>query len=51
MELPLPVRYKDVLLDYGYRIDLLLSADLIVEIKLVETLLPITRRKFSLTCG
>src|SRR5438552_18700773 len=41
MELPLPVRYKDVLLDCGYRIDLLVSADLIVEIKSVETLLPI----------
>jgi GxxExxY protein len=41
MELPLPVRYKDLLLDCGYRIDLLLSGDLIVEIKSVETLLPI----------
>jgi GxxExxY protein len=35
------VRYKDVLLDCGYRIDLLVSTDLIVEIKSVETLLPI----------
>jgi len=33
MELPLPVRYKNILLDCGYRIDLLVSADLIVEIK------------------
>jgi len=41
MEMPLPVRYKDVLLDCGYRIDLLVSADLIVEIKAVEMLLPI----------
>jgi GxxExxY protein len=41
MEMPLPVRYKDILLDCGYRIDLLVSADLIVEIKSVETLLPI----------
>jgi GxxExxY protein len=41
MELPLPVRYKDVLLNCGYRIDLLVSGDLIVEIKSVETLLPI----------
>ena len=41
MELPLPVRYKDVLLDCGYRIDLLVSGDLVVEIKCVETLLPI----------
>ena len=41
MEVPLPVRYKDVLLDCGYRIDLIVSADLIVEVKSVETLLPI----------
>src|SRR5207237_2858990 len=41
MEVPLPVRYKDVLLDCGYRIDLLVSGDLIVEIKCIETLLPI----------
>ena len=33
MEVPLPVRYKDILLDCGYRIDLLISDDLIVEIK------------------
>ena len=39
MEVPLPVRYKDVLLDCGYRIDLLVSGDLIVEIKSVESLL------------
>lgn len=41
MEMPLPVRYKGSLLDCGYRIDLLVSGDLIVEIKSVETLLPI----------
>jgi len=41
MEVPLPVRYKDVLLDCGNRIDLLVNGDLIVEIKSVETLLPI----------
>ena len=41
MEVSLPVRYKDVLLDCGYRVDLLVSGDLIVEIKSVETLLPI----------
>jgi GxxExxY protein len=41
MELPVPVRYKDVLLDCGYRIDLLVSGDLVVEIKSAEALLPI----------
>jgi GxxExxY protein len=41
MEVPLPVRYKDLLLDCGYRIDLLARSDLIVEIKSVEAILPI----------
>jgi GxxExxY protein len=50
MEVPLPVRYKDVLLDCGYRIDLLVRGDLIVEIKSIETLLRSIRRKFLLTC-
>lgn len=39
----LPVRYKDVLLDCGYRIDLLVHDELIVEIKSAEALLPIHR--------
>ena len=41
MEAPLPVRYKEILLDCGYRIDLMVNGSLIVEIKSVETLLPI----------
>lgn len=41
MELPVPVRYKEMLLDCGCRIDLLVSGDLIVEIKSVDGLLPI----------
>jgi len=41
MEVPLPVRYKDILLDCGYRIDLLVRGELIVEIKSVEAVLPI----------
>ncbi|TMP97006.1 MAG: GxxExxY protein [Verrucomicrobia bacterium] len=40
MEMPLPVHYRDILLDC-YRIDLLVGDDLIVEIKSIETLLPI----------
>ncbi len=41
MEVPVPVRYKELLLDCSYRIDLLVGGDLIVEIKSVEMLLPI----------
>ena len=37
----LPVRYKEVALDCGYRIDLLVEGVLIVEVKSVASLLPI----------
>ncbi len=50
MEVPLPVRYKDILLDCGYRIDLLVSGDLIVEIKSVETLLSIHQAQILTFC-
>lgn len=36
LQLALPVRYKDVRLDCGYRIDLLVETKLIVEVKSVE---------------
>jgi GxxExxY protein len=49
MEVSLPVRYKDILLDCGYRIDLLAPGELIVEIKSVEALLPIHQAQI-LTC-
>lgn len=45
MEVPLPVRYKEMLLDRGYRIDL------IVEIKSVETLVPIHHAQLLTTCA
>jgi GxxExxY protein len=38
---PLPVIYKQVELDCGYRIDLVVEDEIIVEIKAVEKLLPI----------
>ena len=38
---PLPVVYKDVRLDAGYRIDLMVEDLVIVELKAVEFLLPI----------
>lgn len=40
-QVPLPLRYKGVNLEIGYRIDLWLERKLIVEIKSVETLLPV----------
>jgi GxxExxY protein len=41
MEVPLPVRYKEVLLDCGYRIDVLIGAELLLELRAIETVLPI----------
>ncbi len=41
LEHSLPVHYKGIQLDCGYRIDLLAEDDVIVELKSVEELLPI----------
>jgi GxxExxY protein len=38
---PLPVRYKNVNLDCGYRLDLVVEGKIILELKTVEQLLPI----------
>ena len=40
-QVPLPLIYKDVQLDCGYRLDLLVNDAVIVEIKSVEDLAPI----------
>lgn len=41
VESPLPVVYKDITLDCGYRIDLFVENEIILELKSVEKLLPI----------
>jgi len=38
---PLPLVYKDVKLDCGYRIDLLVGSRVVVELKAVEALAPV----------
>jgi GxxExxY protein len=38
---PLPVIYKEVKLECGYRVDLLVDGQVVVELKAVETLAPI----------
>ena len=38
---PLPVIYRDVKLDCGYRLDLMIENEVIVEIKSVEKLIPV----------
>jgi len=40
-QVPLPVTYKGVKLDCGYRIDLIVLGAVVVEIKAVESILPI----------
>jgi GxxExxY protein len=40
-QVPLPVVYKGIKLDCGYRIDVLVNDSVIVELKTVEKLLPI----------
>jgi GxxExxY protein len=40
-QVPLPVVYKEVRLDCGYRIDLLVEDDVVVELKAVEKILPV----------
>ncbi len=41
IQLSVPLRYNEVELDVGYRIDLLVEEIVIVEVKAVEQLLPI----------
>jgi len=36
-EKPLPIIYKDIKLDHGYRIDLLVENKIVIELKAVET--------------
>ena len=41
LQSPLPVEYKGIKLDCGYRVDMLIEDKLIVELKSVEKTLPI----------
>lgn len=41
LQRPLPINYKGIRLDCGYRVDLLVEDQLIVELKAVDALLPI----------
>ena len=40
-QVELPVRYKGLQLDFGYRLDVLVDDTIILELKSVETLMPI----------
>jgi GxxExxY protein len=40
-QVPLPVTYKEMRLDYGYRLDVVVERAVILEIKAVERLIPV----------
>jgi GxxExxY protein len=40
---PLPIRYKDLLVDCGYRLDIIVEDRILLELKAIERLLPIHR--------
>jgi GxxExxY protein len=42
-QVPLPVRYDDLTIDAGYRIDLLIENSVVVELKALEAVLPVHR--------
>ena len=42
-QVALPVRYDDLMIDAGYRIDLLIENSVVIELKALETVLPVHR--------
>jgi GxxExxY protein len=40
-QVPVPIIYKTVKLDYGYRMDLLVENTVIIELKAVEAIIPV----------
>lgn len=40
-QVALPVRYKDIQLDMGYRMDIVVNDTLVLELKTVESILPV----------
>ena len=41
VQVPIPVRYEGVTIDVGYRLDLLVEQEVVVELKAVDTLIPL----------
>ncbi len=48
---PLTVVYKQVKLDFGYRLDMVVEDEVILEVKAIEKLLPIHEHNSYRTCG
>lgn len=45
VQVGLPVHFKDIKIDLGYRVDLLVEDKVIIEVKSVETLLPVHHKQ------
>ena len=41
VEKPFPIEYDGVIIELGYRVDLLVEGEVIVEVKSIETILPV----------
>ena len=50
-QVSLPIIYKDIRLDCGYRMDIVVENELIIEIKAIERICQSMRRRCSLTSG
>ena len=42
-QIPIPIRYDDLTIDHGYRVDLLVNGRVVIELKAIETILPVHR--------
>jgi GxxExxY protein len=42
-QVSIPIRYEDLIIDNGYRVDLLVGEQIIVELKAVDAILPLHR--------
>lgn len=42
-QVPIPIRYEDLTIDHGYRVDLLVNDLVVVELKSIEAVLPVHR--------
>jgi GxxExxY protein len=42
-QVPIPIRYEELSIDNGYRIDLLVEDSVVVELKAIEHILPVHR--------
>jgi GxxExxY protein len=42
-QVPIPIRYEELTIDHGYRVDLLVNDRVIIELKAIEMVLPVHR--------